>query len=155
MQASSPATVASSSTSELSERLLSLWKLVAREAGAELSELLDELDLSMAHVKTLEVLSAHASSPSVKQLSTSMRCSLANSSRTVDALVRRGLLERREDDADRRIKRLTVTEAGSDALARIDGLRLVALERFAENLSSDQRGRLTAALDGLPLTPAD
>lgn len=155
MQASSPATVTPAATSELADRLLSLWKLVAREAGAELSELLDELDLSMAHVKTLEVLSAHASSPSVKQLSTSMRCSLANSSRTVDALVRRGLLERREDDADRRIKRLTVTDAGSDALARIDGLRLVALERFAENLSSDQRERLTAALDGLPLTPAD
>ena len=155
MQASSPATPAPPTTSELADRLLDLWKYVAREAGGELSELLDELDLSMAHVKTLEALSAHETSPSVKQLSTSLRCSLANSSRTVDALVRRGLLERREDDVDRRVKRLTVTAAGRDALARIDGLRLVALEHFAQNLSSGQRERLTAALDGLPLAPAD
>jgi DNA-binding MarR family transcriptional regulator len=155
MQASSPAPAAPATTSELSDRLLSLWKYVAREAGAELSDLLEELDLSMAHVKTLEALATHATSPSVKQLSTSLRCSLANSSRSVDALVRRGLLERREDDVDRRVKRLTVTDAGLDALAQIDGLRLVALERFAQNLSPDQRDRLTAALDGLPLTPAD
>ena len=155
MQASSPATAIPATTSELADRLLALWKYVAREAGAELSELLDELDLSMAHVKTLDALSSHATSPSVKQLSTSLRCSLANSSRSVDALVRRGLLERREDDVDRRVKRLTVTDAGVDALARIDGLRLVALERFAQNLSADERDRLAGALDGLPLSPAD
>ena len=155
MQASSPATVSPATTDELSGLLLSLWKYVAREAGAELSELLDELDLSMAHVKTLEALSAHTTSPSVKDLSTSLRCSLANSSRSVDALVRRGLLERREDEVDRRVKRLTVTDAGVDALARIDGLRLVALERFAQPLSAGQRERLIAALDDLPLSPAD
>jgi DNA-binding MarR family transcriptional regulator len=152
MQASSPAPA---TTSDLADRLLELWKYVAREAGGELSELLDELDLSMAQVKTLDALATHTTSPSVKQLSTSLRCSLANSSRAVDALVRRGMLERREDDVDRRVKRLTVTDAGLDALARIDGLRLVALERFAQNLSADQRDRLTGALDGLPLTPAD
>ena len=155
MQASSPATSAPTTTSELADLLLPLWKYVAREAGGELSELLDELDLSMAQVKTLDVLATHTTSPSVKQLSTSLRCSLANSSRAVDALVRRGMLERREDDVDRRVKRLTVTDAGLDALTRIDGLRLVALERFAQNLSADQRDRLTDALDGLPLTLAD
>ncbi len=155
MQASPPALAAPATTGELADRLLVLWKYVAREAGGELAELLEELDLSMAHVKTLDALCTHATSPSVKQLSTSLRCSLANSSRSVDALVRRGLLERREDDQDRRVKRLTVTAAGHEALARIDGLRLVALERFAQNLSADQRDRLTAALDGLPLAPAD
>jgi len=155
MQASPSAVVAPATTGELADRLLALWKYVAREAGAELSELLEELDLSMAHVKTLDALASHATSPSVKDLSTSLRCSLANSSRSVDALVRRGLLERREDDVDRRVKRLTVTPAGLDALARIDGLRLVALETFAQTLSADQRARLTDALDGLPLSPAD
>ena len=155
MQASSPATAAPTTTSELADLLLALWKYVAREAGGELSELLDELDPSMAQVKTLDVLATHTTSPSVKQLSTSLRCSLANSSRSVDALVRRGMLERREDEVDRRVKRLTVTDAGVDALARIDGLRLVALERFAQNLSADERDRLTSALDGLPLSLAD
>jgi DNA-binding MarR family transcriptional regulator len=150
MQASTPATVDAAVTHDLAERLLALWKYVAREGGGEFADLLDELDLSLAQLKTLERLAAHSGSPSVKELSTALGCSLANSSRSVDALVRRGLLARREDEHDRRIKRLTVTDAGHEAVARIDALRLRGLERFAQGLSDDQRRRLAQALEGLP-----
>ena len=85
----------------------------------------------------------------------SLRCSLPDASRAVDALVRRGLLDRREDEHDRRVKRLAVTDAGLEALARIDGLRLARLERFAaEPLRRPARAPLRRA-DGLPLPPAD
>ncbi len=144
--------VSPASTRELAENLLALWKYVAREAGGEFADLMDELDLSLPQLKTLEIMCARTSSPSVKELSESVGCSLANSSRSVDALVRRGFLERREDEHDRRIKRLTVTDAGRAAVARIDSLRLRGLERVAENLSVDQRTRLAEALDGLPTT---
>ena len=148
MQASAPA--ATATAAELPERLLALWKYVARNAGGEFADLLDELELSLAQVKTLETLIAHGTSPSVKELSASLGCSLANSSRAVDALVRRGLLERREDEADRRVKRLTITPAGRDAIARIDALRRHGLERYAATLTDDQRARLADALTGLP-----
>jgi DNA-binding MarR family transcriptional regulator len=121
MQVSSPAPP---STAELAASLLALWKYVAREAGGEFADLLEELDLSLAQLKTLETLTYHQASPSVKELSESLGCSLANSSRAVDALARRGLLERREDEDDRRVKRLTITPAGREAIARIDSLRL-------------------------------
>ena len=137
-------------TAALAESLLALWKYVAREAGGEVADLLEELDLSLTQLKTLETLVAHGSAPSVKELSESLGCSLANSSRGVDALVRRGLLERREDEDDRRIKRLTITPAGREAIARIDALRLHGLEQYAATLTDDQRERLAQALTGLP-----
>lgn len=147
MQVSAPAP---STTADLAEQLLALWKYVAREAGGQFADLLEELELSLAQVKTLETLIAHGTEPSVKELSESLGCSLANSSRAVDALVRRGLLERREDEADRRVKRLTVTDAGREAIARIDALRLRGLEQYAATLTDDQRDRLAGALTGLP-----
>ncbi len=151
MQSSSALTETASAT-VVAEQLLALWKYVAREAGGEVADLLEELELSLAQLKTLEALVAHSDSPSVKDLSAMLGCSLANSSRAVDSLVRRGLLERREDEHDRRVKRLTVTDAGRDALARIDGLRLRGLQHFADSLSADQRAGLAEALDGLPLS---
>lgn len=137
-------------TAALAERLLALWKYVAREAGGEVADLLEELDLSLAQLKTLETLVAHPAAPSVKELSESLGCSLANSSRGVDALVRRGLLERREDADDRRVKRLTITAAGREAIDRIDALRRRGLEHYASTLTDDQRERLAHALTGLP-----
>ena len=64
--------------------------------------------------------------------------------------MRRGLLERREDEDDRRVKRLTITPAGREAIARIDALRLRGLEQYAATLTDDQRERLAGALTDLP-----
>lgn len=135
---------------ELAERLLQLWKYVGRQAGGELADLLDELDLSLGQLKTLETLVALPPEPSVKELSESLGCSLPNSSRAVDTLARRGLITRREDEDDRRIKRISVTADGRRALARIDALRTRALERYAASLDEDQRTALAETLAGLP-----
>jgi DNA-binding MarR family transcriptional regulator len=147
MQAS---TSSPAGTRELARRLLQLWKYVGRQAGGELAELLDELGLSMAQLKTLESVVALDGPPSVKDLSESLGCSLANSSRAVDALARRGLIERREDEDDRRVKRVSVTAKGRRALARIDALRTRALERYAASLDDDQRSALSRTLADLP-----
>ncbi len=147
MQVSPPAP---STTTGLAESLLALWKYVARVAGGEFADLLEDLGISLAQLKTLERLVAYQASPSVKELSESLGCSLANSSRAVDALARRGLVERREDETDRRVKRLSLTPAGREAIARIDALRLRGLEQYAATLTDDQRERLANALTGLP-----
>lgn len=146
MQTSSPAPP---SARELAARLLELWKYLARQAG-ELADLLDELDLSLGQVKALETLVALPSAPSVKELSESLGRSLPSSSRTVDALARRGLVQRREDEDDRRIKRVSVTAEGRRALARIDALRTRALERYAASLDEHQRAALAETLADLP-----
>lgn len=112
--------------------------------------LLDELDLSMSHVKALGALSDCGCELSVKEVSEELGLSLPGASRTIDALLRRGYLERREDEADRRMKRIGITAAGRDVARRIVEARLEGLEQFTASLTSEQRNRLMAALADLP-----
>ena len=107
--------------------------------------LLDELDLSMSHVKALGVLADSGCELSVKEVSEELGLSFPGGSRTVDALMRRGYLERREDEQDRRMKRIGITDAGRIIEARLEGL-----EQFTSSLTPEQRTRLMAALSDLP-----
>jgi len=135
---------------QLAAELLALWHHLMKGQSKTMFSLLDELDLSMSHVKALGVLSDCASELSVKELSEELGLSLPGASRTVDALLRRGYLERREDEADRRMKRIGITPAGRDVARRIVEARLEGLEQFTASLTSEQRTRLMAALSDLP-----
>ena len=130
----------------LAEQLLALWRDVMQGSSGAFFALLEELDLTITQIKTLDVLSGCASEVSVKELSESLGMSLPSASRTVEALLRRGWLERREDDRDRRVKRIRVTAGGRDVVARVNGVRLEGLERFARSLDPEQRARLSGAL---------
>jgi len=112
--------------------------------------LLDELDLSMSHVKALGVLADSGCELSVKEVSEELGLSFPGGSRTVDALMRRGYLERREDEQDRRMKRIGITDAGRDVARRIIEARLEGLEQFTSSLTPEQRTSLMAALSDLP-----
>jgi DNA-binding MarR family transcriptional regulator len=112
--------------------------------------LLDELELSMSHIKALQVLADCGCELSVKEVSERLGLSLPGASRTVDSLLRRGYLERREDEQDRRMKRIGITEAGREVARRIVGARLEGLEQFTDSLTPEQRTRLMAALSDLP-----
>jgi len=138
------------SAPELASELLALWHHLMKGQSKTMFALLDELDLSMTHIKTLQVLSDCGCELSVKEVSEELGLSLPGGSRTVDALLRRGYLERREDDQDRRMKRIGITDAGRDVARRIVEARLEGLETFTSSLTPEQRTRLMAALSALP-----
>jgi DNA-binding MarR family transcriptional regulator len=138
------------SSAQLAEELLALWHHLMRGQSKTMFALLDELDLSMSHIKALQVLSDCGCELSVKEVSEELALSLPGASRTVDALLKRGYVERREDEHDRRMKRIAVTQAGRDVARRIVGARLEGLEQFTASLSPEQRSRLMAALADLP-----
>ena len=58
-------------------------------------------------------------------------------------------LERREDEHDRRMKRVTLTAEGAEVAGRIADARMHSLEAFAASLTDEQRRRLAAALEDL------
>ncbi len=147
MKASGAAAV---SPADLAGELLLVWRQVVQGSTHELFSLMEELDLTITQIKTLEVLAGCASELSVKELSERLGMSLPSASRTADALVRRGWLERREDEHDRRIKRMRITDAGRDVVARVNGVRLQGLERYAAGLPDADRARLHEVLAGLP-----
>jgi DNA-binding MarR family transcriptional regulator len=132
------------STAELAECLLTVWRSVIQHSGVDTYAIFEELDVTLMQVKALTALAA--AELTVKELAERLGLSLPGASRAVDALVGRDLLHRREDASDRRMKRLTCTDKGHDALARLDEAKLQGIEAFASTLPAPQRKRLLAAL---------
>jgi DNA-binding MarR family transcriptional regulator len=151
VQATDASTQATSE--ELAAELHALWLHLMKGQSKTMFALLDELDLSMSHVKALGVLADCGCELSVKEVSEELGLSLPGASRTIDSLLRRGYLERREDEADRRMKRIGITETGRDVSRRILEARLQGLEQFTASLTPEQRTRLMAALADLPHRP--
>jgi DNA-binding MarR family transcriptional regulator len=135
---------------QLASELLALWHHLMKGQSKTMFALLDDLDLSMSHVKALGVLSDCGCELSVKEVSEEIGLSLPGASRTVDALLKRGYLERHEDLQDRRMKRIGVTPSGRDVARRIVEARLEGLEQFTSSLTPEQRSRVMAALSDLP-----
>jgi DNA-binding MarR family transcriptional regulator len=138
------------STKDLAAELLDLWSHLMRGSSRQMFAILGELDLTMTQMKTLGMLEDCIEEVSVKELSERLALSLPATSRTVDGLLRRGLLSRHEDTEDRRIKRVRLTDEGRTTVHRVMTARLQGLEQFAATLSDDQRAALMAALADLP-----
>jgi DNA-binding MarR family transcriptional regulator len=138
-------------TSEaLAGELLGLWRVILKGSTRELYRLLDEIELSLTQLKLLHVLVESEVEVSVKELAEAMSISLPSASRTVDALLQRGLVERREDTDDRRIKRVGATAAARALIDRVDTARLHGLEDWAAQLPDEAR---RALMDALALIP--
>jgi DNA-binding MarR family transcriptional regulator len=138
------------SVEALAAQLLKLWGRLMRGSTKGLYALLAELDLSMTQMKTLHILTECEHEISVKELAEELAMSLPNASRTVEHLLQRGLVERREDEHDRRMKRIAATDAGREVVQRIETARLQGLEAWAGDLSPEQRRTLLDALLTLP-----
>ena len=137
------------SPQELAGELLELWSHLMRGSPQQMFRMLDDLGLTMTQMKTLGMLDDCLEVVSVKELSERLGLSLPATSRTVDGLLRRGLLTRLEDPDDRRVKRVRLTDQGRAVVHQIMTARLQGLEAFATTLSDEQRAALMAALTAL------
>ena len=126
-----------------------LLRFIHKESSRHFFAVADELDLSITHCKTLHHLDHHGAETSVKELAEALGVSLPATSRTVESLLGRGLLLRREDEHDRRVKRVGLTAAGREAVMRLNGARLADLEQFVSTLTERERRRVAAALTAL------
>jgi DNA-binding MarR family transcriptional regulator len=134
----------------VAEALLTLWRQILSGSTRALYAMLAEADLSMTQLKMLHVLVECETQASVKEVAEELSMSLPNASRTIDGLLQRGLVERREDEHDRRVKRVGPTAAARELIDRVDTARLQGLEAWAEDLSPVQRQTLLDALSILP-----
>jgi DNA-binding MarR family transcriptional regulator len=137
------ATVASAQ--RLSELLAPLWAYLNRKSSAELFQMVAELDSSFSQVKMMFLLE-DGGEHSVKEIATHLGLSLPAASRAVDGLIQRGWVTRRESATDRRSRIVTLTDDGRAVVDRVLRARLKTLERFAEELTPEERSRLSAAL---------
>ena len=115
--------------------LFAVLGYLLRTTTPDMFRALGELDLSMTQVKLLYALDDPERELSLKDLGEELNLSLPAASRAIDALHQRGYVDRREDEQDRRMKRVRITPAGTGAIARLNHTRLAQLEEFAATMT--------------------
>jgi DNA-binding MarR family transcriptional regulator len=131
---------------QLSRQLGAFVGFLLQTHGRDLMHLAHEFELSFSQMKALHYVHERADL-SVKELGETLGLSVAAMSRAVEELVQRGLMDRSEDQSDRRIKRLRLTEAGSDLVLKMREIRMAGFEQFVATLSSKERAQLVKALE--------
>ena len=147
MQATAASKQASQSTSEeLARELYTLFQYLFSSSASDFFRALSEADVTLTQVKLMHVLDRPDPDRTLKDLAEEMSFSLAGASRSIDALHQRGLVERREDETDRRMKRVRLTSDGHELLRNLNEMRVALLQQFIQTLTDDERRRLLDAL---------
>lgn len=85
--------------------------------------------------------------PTVKELAAVMGRSVSRTRRIVDGLVRRGLAERHEDVADRRMRRIRISARGSAVLRRIRDVRVDAQMALWDHFTERERAIVLESME--------
>jgi DNA-binding MarR family transcriptional regulator len=101
--------------------------------------------LSLIHLHVLTILELEGPLP-MSRLAEQLDVSVASATGIVDRMEQRRLIERRHDEADRRVVSVHPTRLGGEVFARLRRHRRVRLAKVLAQLSDDE---LTAFLTGL------
>lgn len=135
---------------DLALRLGSLMLCTLGSEGGAVIKAVDESGLNFPQMKALVTLSGNEDEPTtVKELAEHLGISVASASRAVEALVKRDLATRVEDELDRRVRRVSLTADGQAIADELMAARLVGLETFVASLAPQERRKLETALEAL------
>jgi DNA-binding MarR family transcriptional regulator len=153
VQVTTDPTGASDAQATLAGELYALIVFLHKHCNSDLFEAMGALELSMTQIKLLHHLEDADRELTLKEAAELVLISLPAASRTVDDLVRRGFVIRHEDAEDRRMKRVSPTEAGRSVVRRLNAARLSGLEEFVKTLTDGERAALGGALSELLRRP--
>ena len=125
---------------------------MTRCVGISQSEEVDrlvELELSMSQTKAVFVLSLAKEPLPITALATRLGMSVATAGRTVDQLVKAGLVDRLDDPADRRVKLASITTAGREIAEQHFEAHQATFNALFAKLSAVEADRLNDALQPL------
>ena len=134
------------STTEQFTEVLHEWvKVFMRRSGQEFKYFMADSGLSFSQVNALMRLH-FTGQEDISDIGRQMGVTNAAASQLVDRLVQMGLLDRMEDAADRRIKRLTLTPSGHAMAEKLVDTRRMWMEKFTNSLTPQQRDEISKAL---------
>src|SRR5260370_12127592 len=111
---------------ELFIRSLSQFRRATlQEFVSDILRRFSDFEFSMPLMATLLLLE-EKSELSIKQIAELLGRSVSTTSRLIDQLVERNLVNRREDEQDRRMKRVAITEEGRTFISTIERRRAEA-----------------------------
>ena len=117
-----------------------------KDSQSEVMAATAEFELTFSQLRMLFVLDKAEADLAINELADRVSLSMAAAGRAADGMVRAGLLFRREDVEDRRIKRIGLSSKGSRAIEKIGAARRLAAERFVSTLDSTERAALASAV---------
>jgi DNA-binding MarR family transcriptional regulator len=143
----SPQAPLAAEPAELARGLAGLLRFFTHASDNEFLRQADELDLTLTQLKVLVLLYERPEQLlSVKDVAEELGISLPAASRAIDPLVRRRLVVRREDELDRRVKRVRLTARGESSVGRLIATRVAAAEALIEGFTATEREKLADAL---------
>ncbi len=132
-------------TEELEQLVLKGTGLVWRHGNSELMSEMLALDLTFSQSIVLMTLAHRGDPPALSELASAHKLSLPTASRAVDRLVRKGLVRRVADVADRRVKRLILSPIGRRIVDDMHAARRKRLRQVLQQLSPADRTLLEQA----------
>jgi DNA-binding MarR family transcriptional regulator len=133
-------------TEALARDLLDFVNQLFTAGQRDLFAAMEEADVSVSQVKALKALAEAEEPMSLGAVSETLGLSLPAISRSVDGLVRRGMVKREEDPRDRRSKLVTATARGRSTYERLTALRLAGIRGFVADLDPEEQRALDDAL---------
>lgn len=137
------ATIPEELFSSLEEFLRRLFCAVEGEALAAIAD----LDLSFSQARVFFALAVAGEPVPINEVANRLGLSVATAGRAVDQLVTDGLVDRRGDSKDRRIKRISLSEDGKALAGRHIEMQRDVLRGFADRLPVIDAERLLDALN--------
>jgi DNA-binding MarR family transcriptional regulator len=137
----------------LASQLLGFFRFAWASGDSEFLREASELELTFTQFKALMLLAHEPEALSVKDVSDRIGISFPAASRAVDPLVKRGIVERTEDQLDRRVKRVRTTKDGDRLVERLIATRIKSFEQLLEGFSVTERRKLGDALDEILARP--
>lgn len=131
-----------------SERLRLLVLGAQRDGNRRLSDRLSPASLTPAQAEIVGVLADH-DALTLSQLGQRIVCETGSPSRTVDLLVRRGLVDRQQAERDRRSVELRLTAAGREVVPLVRQAMRDIDDGIAGALSAGERTRMDGLLTKL------
>ena len=134
------------SVESVTDQVMDFLSQLKKSGEAHILGVARGLDLSFSQMRALFVLSDSQCELAVHELAKLLGLSMATAGRAVQGLARADMVTRREDDHDRRVKRVCLSEHGRQF---VDGLMQAHREAVREclaSLSDREREQLSQAL---------
>ena len=135
-----------SSVEACTATLLSFLDRVAARVSCNTVDRVAATDMTLSQLRMLMVLSRSDHDLSVNELAEAVDLSLAAAGRGADRLVAGELVTRREDECDRRVKRLSLSDKGYELIQKQFQLRADDVSGIVAELPGDVRADLTSAM---------
>jgi DNA-binding MarR family transcriptional regulator len=138
--------IAASSVDSVTDAVMGFLSHLKKSGEAHNLGVAAGLDLSLSQLRALFVLADCPGELAVHELAAKLGTSMATAGRAVHALARAELVTRREDEQDRRVKRVRLAEQGRTLVAQFVQAHRAAVRECVEALSDRERARLSEAL---------